>query len=202
MQKTKLIKKNIFEGKAYTYNTAEAFETLFPYMKARKIAQILREMENEGLLLSRQFGKYDRTKSYTLTDYALSLFSQSIIQKLDNETYQNTTIKDTETGCCLNTDINTNIDTDIKPYKEQAKAKHSKTISDKPESVSQEVWDEFVTSVNKKNYSNTTSYKRHRARGKKSWNEFAGCACHVHRERLAGVQGRLGKGEIREQLRG
>ena len=143
--KNKANKKNIFEGKAYTYNTAEAFETLFPYMKARKIAQILREMENEGLLLSRQFGKYDRTKSYTLTDYALSLFSQSIIQKLDNETYQNTTIKDTETGCCLNTDINTNIDTDIKPYKEQAKAKHSKTISDKPESVSQEVWAEYVS---------------------------------------------------------
>ena len=137
-------KKNIFDGKAYTYNTAEAFETLFPYMKARKIAQILREMENEGLLLSRQFGKYDRTKSYTLTDYALSLFCQSIIHKLDNETYQNTTIKDTETGCCLNTDINTNIDTDIKPYKEPAKANHSKTIADKPESVSQEVWDEFV----------------------------------------------------------
>jgi hypothetical protein len=128
--KNKANKKNMFEGKAYTYNTAEAFETLFPYMKARKIAQILREMENEGLLLSRQFGKYDRTKSYTLTDYALSLFCQSIIQKLDNETYQNTTIKDTETGGCLNTDINTNIDTDIKPYKETAKAHRSKTIEE------------------------------------------------------------------------
>jgi adenylate kinase family enzyme len=120
--KNKANKKNVYDGKSYTYNTAEAFEELFPYMKARKISQLLREMEQENLLLSRQFGKYDRTKSYTLTDYALSLFVQSNIPKLDNERYQNLTMKDTKIGCCLNTDINTNIDTDINTDKEPAKA--------------------------------------------------------------------------------
>jgi adenylate kinase family enzyme len=148
--KNKANKKNVYDGKSYTYNTAEAFEELFPYMKARKISQLLREMEQENLLLSRQFGKYDRTKSYTLTDYALSLFVQSNIPKLDNERYQNLTMKDTKIGCCLNTDINTNIDTDINTDKEPAKANYSKTpkekiSADKPESVSQEVWDEYVS---------------------------------------------------------
>ena len=125
--KNKANKKNVYDGKYYTYNTAEAFEELFPYMKARKISQLLREMEQENLIISRQFGKYDRTKSYTLTDYALSLFVQSNIQKLDNERYQNLTMKDTKTGCCLNTDINTDIntykETQDKPAKSQ-KHKH------------------------------------------------------------------------------
>jgi len=119
--KNKANNKNIHEGRAYTYNTAEAYSELFPYMTARKIARLLREMEEEGLVISRQFGKYDRTKSYTLGDIALSFFAPSNIPKIDNETYQNLTMKDTKTGCCLNTDINTDINTDVNTYKEQDK---------------------------------------------------------------------------------
>ena len=104
--------KNLHNGRYYTYNTAEAFEKLFPYMKARRIAQLLREMEHEdGLLISGQFNNYDRTKSYTLTDVEMSYLEVAIIQKLDNGTYKNLTKEDTETGDCLNTDINTDIKT-------------------------------------------------------------------------------------------
>lgn len=104
--------KNLHNGRYYTYNTAEAFEKLFPYMKARRIAQLLREMENEdGLLISGQFNNYDRTKSYTLTDIALSFFEPSNIQNFDNGTYGILTKEDTETGDCLNTDIKPNVKT-------------------------------------------------------------------------------------------
>lgn len=104
--------KNLHNGKYYTYNTAEAFEKLFPYMKARRIAQLLREMEHEdGLLISGQFNNYDRTKSYTLTDIAMSYFEVAIIQKLDNGEYKNLTMENQETVSCLNTDINTDIKT-------------------------------------------------------------------------------------------
>lgn len=115
IKKNEANRKNIHEGRAYTYNTAEAYEKLFPYMKARRIAQLLREMENEdNLLISGQFGKYDRTKSYTLSDNALFILGDSNIQNLDNETYQNLTIKGQESVSCLNTDINTDINnTDI-----------------------------------------------------------------------------------------
>ena len=114
IKKNKANKKNIHDGRYYTYNTAEAFAELFPYIKERKIAQILREMENEdNLLLSGQFFNYDRTKSYTLTDYAMSLFEPSIIQKFDNGTYKNLTMEHTKNGDCLNTDINTDIKPDI-----------------------------------------------------------------------------------------
>lgn len=114
IKKNKANKKNIHNGRYYTYNTAEAFAELFPYIKERRIAQLLREMETkDNLLLSGQFFNYDRTKSYTLTDYTMSLFEPSIIQKFDNGTYKNLTIEDTKNGDCLNTDINTDIKPDI-----------------------------------------------------------------------------------------
>ena len=108
IRKNKANKKNIHDGRCYTYNTAEAFAELFPYIKERRIAQLLREMETEdNLLLSGQFFSYDRTKSYTLTDFALSFFEPSNIQNFDNGTSKKCNIENQENGCCLNTDINT-----------------------------------------------------------------------------------------------
>lgn len=108
IRKNKANKKNIHDGRCYTYNTAEAFAELFPYIKERRIAQLLREMETEdNLLLSGQFFSYDRTKSYTLTDFALSFFEPSNIQNFDNGTSKKRIIENQENGCCLNTDINT-----------------------------------------------------------------------------------------------
>ena len=128
IKKNKANKRNLHEGKVYTYNTAEAFAELFPYIKERKIAQILREMENEdGLLISGQFHNYDRTKSYTLTDLALSFFEPSNIQKLDNGKSENCIMESQENVSCLNTDINadvnSNIKTDIKGKKPEGEHK-------------------------------------------------------------------------------
>lgn len=115
IRKNKANKKNIHDGRCYTYNTAEAFAELFPYIKERKIAQLLREMENEdNLLISGQFFNYDRTKSYTLTDFALSFFEHSIIQNLDNGTSKKCIIENQDSVDCLNTDINTVINPNIK----------------------------------------------------------------------------------------
>jgi len=125
IKKNKANKRNMHEGKVYTYNTAEAFAELFPYIKERKIAQILREMENEdGLLISGQFHNYDRTKSYTLTDYAMSFFEPSNIQNFDNGKSENCTMENQKNVSCLNTDINADVNSNIntdkgkKPKKE------------------------------------------------------------------------------------
>ena len=115
IRKNKANKKNIHDGRCYTYNTAEAFAELFPYIKERRIAQLLREMENEdNLLLSGQFFSYDRTKSYTLTDFALSFFERSNIQNFDNGKSKKRIIENQENGLSLNTDINTVINPNIK----------------------------------------------------------------------------------------
>ena len=126
IKKNQANKKNMHDGKAYTFNTASAFAELFPYIKERQIAKLLREMESEDdLLLSGQFNNYDRTKSYTLTDKALEMFGEKVkkqntknvhsnITKSDNGTSQKVIIEPTKKGDCLNTDINTdNKQTDI-----------------------------------------------------------------------------------------
>ena len=135
IKKNQANKKNMHGGKAYTFNTASAFAELFPYIKERQIAKILREMENEDeLLLSGQFNNYDRTKSYTLTDKALKMFGEEVKKqdtknecsnstKSDNGIAQKVTIEPTKKGDCLNTDINADVKPDInnkgkKPKKE------------------------------------------------------------------------------------
>ena len=127
IKKNQANRKNMHDGKAYTYNTASAFAELFPYIPERKIAKILREMEFEdGLLLSGQFNKYDRTKSYTLTDNAMSFFEPSIVTKCDNGTSQNVTIEQQESVSCLNTDINTDINSNINADTKNTHAKEKK----------------------------------------------------------------------------
>jgi hypothetical protein len=113
------------DGKAYTFNTASAFAELFPYIKERQIAKLLREMESEDeLLLSGQFNNYDRTKSYTLTDKALEMFGEKVkkqntknvhsnITKSDNGISQKVIIEPTKKGDCLNTDINSDVNSNI-----------------------------------------------------------------------------------------
>ena len=112
--------RNIYNGKAYTYNTSEAFAEMFPYMKARKIAELLRQMEYDGLIESIQNKGTNRVKSYTLTDKALEYYTtvhqvkeESNIQKDDSPSYQNTTMEDTEIGYCSITD---NKHTDINKH--------------------------------------------------------------------------------------
>jgi hypothetical protein len=136
IKKNQANKKNMHDGKAYTFNTASAFAELFPYIKERQIAKLLREMESEDeLLLSGQFNNYDRTKSYTLTDKALEMFGEKVkkqntknvhsnITKSDNGTSQKVIIEPTKKGDCLNTDINSDVNSNIntdkgkKPKKE------------------------------------------------------------------------------------
>lgn len=130
IRKNKANKKNIHDGRCYTYNTAEAFAELFPYIKERKIAQLLREMENEdNLLISGQFFNYDRTKSYTLTDFALSFFEHSNIQEFDNGTSKKCIIENQDSGDCLNTDINTVINPNIKADEPPAPVYIQKTFN-------------------------------------------------------------------------
>ena len=62
------------KGKKYywTYNSAKAFEKLFPYFNKRSITRWLRELEEDGVIVSGEFNKtkYDRTKWYTMLSYS------------------------------------------------------------------------------------------------------------------------------------
>ena len=71
-------RKNIHDGRVWTYNTRDAFIELFPYLvkgkdikaKRVKIGRILQSLEKQGAIVSEQFKKsnYDQTKWYSLKD--------------------------------------------------------------------------------------------------------------------------------------
>jgi len=66
-------KKNIHDGYVWTYNSASAFTKFFPYFNERKIHRILSELVKDKHLLTGNYNKagYDRTKWYTMEEYAI-----------------------------------------------------------------------------------------------------------------------------------
>lgn len=62
--------KNFVEGEYWTYNSATAFQELFPYMGIKKIQRSLAKLEDAGVLKSSNFNKLkiDKTKWYTIAD--------------------------------------------------------------------------------------------------------------------------------------
>ena len=120
-------RKNIYkDGKAYTYNSAEAFAEIFTYFKARKIAELLRQMEADGLIQSIQIHGTDRKKSYTVSDKGWSYYTVQVsdsgmtetepmdCQDNDAPLSENCIMENTEVRFSSITDIKqTDINTDI-----------------------------------------------------------------------------------------
>lgn len=73
IEKNQANKTNIHDGYVWTYNSASAFSDLFPYWTQNKIQKTLKKMESEGILITGNFNKagYDRTKWFTLPEYAI-----------------------------------------------------------------------------------------------------------------------------------
>lgn len=69
---------NFHDGNYWTYNSAVAFEKLFPYMAPRSISRWLSELEKDGWIMVGNYNKdaRDRTRWYCST----SLYSSSIRQ--------------------------------------------------------------------------------------------------------------------------
>jgi hypothetical protein len=65
---------NLHDGHYWTYNKAKAFALLFPYITARKISKLLRELESSGFIKSGVYNenKNDQTKWYTMPQYSIS----------------------------------------------------------------------------------------------------------------------------------
>lgn len=87
LDKNKANEKNIHEytdGKEYywTYNSAKAWEKLFPYMSAKSIGRWLLELEKSGEIISGVFNenKYDKTKWYSTFSYSIAQNEQSTDQ--------------------------------------------------------------------------------------------------------------------------
>lgn len=75
--------RNYHDGRYWTYNSHRAFAEIFPYWNRYKISRILKQGVEEGLVVVGNYNKspYDRTSWYSLTDKALSYWSDSSVQK-------------------------------------------------------------------------------------------------------------------------
>jgi len=63
-------KKHFHDGAYWTYNSAKAFEELFPFWNYQKIGRLLRKLESDGAIKSGNYNKagYDKTKWYSLVN--------------------------------------------------------------------------------------------------------------------------------------
>lgn len=60
---------NFFDGRTWTYNSANAYTEIFPFWDRKKICRLLLNLEQKGAIVSGNYNKseYDRTKWYALT---------------------------------------------------------------------------------------------------------------------------------------
>ncbi|NPA44810.1 MAG: hypothetical protein GXO49_04680 [Chlorobi bacterium] len=105
IEKNKANNTNIHDGKVWTYNSYEAFEKLFPYMKLNTIKRIIRELEKDDFLVSRNDlneNPYDKTKWYSFGNNPLLKILLSNVKKItiddseNNHVYNDTDIKHTD----------------------------------------------------------------------------------------------------------
>jgi len=62
---------NEYDGNTYTYNSINAFRSLFPFWSERQIGRILKSLETQNVVKVGNYNKakYDRTKWYAFVDY-------------------------------------------------------------------------------------------------------------------------------------
>ncbi|WP_330111941.1 hypothetical protein VSU16_04615 [Cetobacterium somerae] len=129
--------KNFIDGKYWTFNSARAFNELFPYMNPSKINRVLKKLEKDGIIEIGNHNKaaYDKTSWYTIINQEI-LDKYKINIDVSSFCKMKNGFDKTENGFCnlqdrfsqnekpipdINTDINTNKKTttkDTKNYKE------------------------------------------------------------------------------------
>tara|TARA_R100001377_G_C3156261_1_gene98104 strand:+ start:40 stop:837 length:798 start_codon:yes stop_codon:yes gene_type:complete len=72
LEKNKANGTNNIDGFIWTFNSAAALAKLWPYLNAKKISRLLKELESAGALISGNHNKigYDRTKWYSMPEYS------------------------------------------------------------------------------------------------------------------------------------
>lgn len=109
---------NYYDGHYWTYNSKKAFTDLFPYMTARQIEYALQKLIDDGLIITGNYNKlaYDRTLWYAITKKGYSIFQ---FCEMDSTILLNGKPENVEPIPDINTDINS----DNKPYNDEPKRK-------------------------------------------------------------------------------
>jgi hypothetical protein len=70
IMKNKANNKNIYDGRAWTFNSMRAYALLFPFWKEHQIRNIVNNLLEKGILIKGNYNKiaYDRTSWYAFND--------------------------------------------------------------------------------------------------------------------------------------
>lgn len=114
VEKNKANEKNFHDGRYWTYNSVKAFEEIFPYMTTMQIRTALGKLEANGLIECGCYNTdpYDKTKWYTVTEYAEAICKNQQIDLLSATNRfdaSNKSNKYNNDFSSFETDINTNI---------------------------------------------------------------------------------------------
>ena len=104
---------NNINGYFWTYNSAVSLTKIWPYLNAKKISRLLKELEDVGALISANHNKiaYDRTKWYSMPEFSTKAAPIVIshICEMDKTELSNGFSKIAPPIPVLNTDIKTDI---------------------------------------------------------------------------------------------
>lgn len=109
LKKNEANRTHFYDGKYWTYNSARAFQELFPYATKRQIEYALKKLKDRGVIDVGNYNKdpRDRTAWYTFTDEFVTCKLQNCDMQEQNFVYADT--QDVTPLPDINTDINTNI---------------------------------------------------------------------------------------------
>lgn len=79
-------KKNLIDGRTWTYCSAKAFEELFPYMSTQSLRTTLKHLKERGVIITGNFNDntHDRTLWYAFKDENKWIYQQSHLLKSTN----------------------------------------------------------------------------------------------------------------------
>ena len=84
--------RNFCDGRYWTYNSAKALNSMFPFFNAKQIGRILKKLINDGYLMTGNYNKiaFDRTLWYALTEKGEKLMKNKEMDfpKMGNEISQ------------------------------------------------------------------------------------------------------------------
>ena len=143
LEKNKVNKKNDRDGFVWTYNSAEAFALLMPYLNSRSINRWLSELETAGIIKSsNKYNKvkFDKTKWYTIPDeYSIGQSDDSTGQD-DGSVSQNGE-SEGQTDDTI-PDVNTDSKPDIPPTPQGGRATMPEPAFDSP--AFREAWSDWL----------------------------------------------------------
>lgn len=72
--------QHFYEGRAWTYNSLDAFAELFPFWSQSQVKRLVKKLEEAGGILLGNFNKkaFDRTRWYAVSDDVLELYRGTI----------------------------------------------------------------------------------------------------------------------------